>query len=136
MMQPLLAESGLLQQMEQNMTKEDGSVYSVYGDSAYPIRAQILMPFLGADLTPEQQLLNKEMSQVRVTVEWMFGRITNLFSYLDLKKNQKILLQPVAKTYMVAVILTNCHACFYGNQVSRFFDIQPPSVEVYLQVNH
>lgn len=54
------------------------------------------------------------------------------FSFLDFKQNNKVLLQPVGKYYMVASLLTNCHTCLYGLQTSSFFDVAPPSLETYL----
>ena len=50
---------------------------SIYGDPAYPLRAHLQTPFRGANLTPLQISWNKEMSSVRVSVEWVFGDIIN-----------------------------------------------------------
>ena len=54
------------------------------------------------------------------------------FSYLDFKRNTKLLLQPIGKYYLVATILTNCHTCLYGSLTSTFFRVDPPSLEMYL----
>ena len=43
----------------------------VYGDAAYPIMSHIDRGFRGANLTPAQRAYNKNMSQVRICVEWM-----------------------------------------------------------------
>ena len=43
------------------------------------------------------------------------------FFYLDFKRNNKLLLQPVGKYDLVAALLTNCHTCLYGSQTSIFF---------------
>jgi hypothetical protein len=40
----------------------------------------------------------------------------------------------IQKFWPVAQILTNCHTCFYGSQTSRYFNLRPPSVEVYLSM--
>ena len=71
------------------------------------------------------------MSRVRVSVEWMFGNITNYFSFVDFKKQMKLHLSPIGKIYFVAALLQNAHTCLYGNLVSDFFDLQPPSVYGY-----
>ena len=65
-------------------------------------------------------------------MEWAFGKIIQFFAYLDFKKNNKILLQPVGKYYLVATILANCHTCLYGSQTSKFVDVSPPELETYL----
>ena len=64
---------------------------------------------------------------------WGFGNITRLWAFVDFKKNTKILLQPVAKYYIVAAIPTSCCAYLYGNNISAHFGLQPPSLNEYLQ---
>ena len=110
----------------------NGDPYVLYGDPAYGVTDNILAPFRGAFLTVEEQEFNKRMSKVRVSVEWVFGIITQYFAFLDLKKNQKVLLQPIAKYYLVGTLLVNCHTCLYGSQTSSYFELQPPSLETYL----
>ncbi|XP_037515308.2 uncharacterized protein LOC119391726 [Rhipicephalus sanguineus] len=110
-----------------------GHHYCLYGDPAYPLRPLLLKPYGGASLTPEQCAFNKAMSSVRQAVEWGFGKITGLFAVVDFKKkNQKIFRQNVARMYKASALLANCHTCLYGAQVSQYFDLQPPSLEVYL----
>ena len=72
-------------------------------------------PFRGAHIADDEQPFNTEMSKVRACVEWGFGKICLNFTYLDFKKNLKVLLQPVGKYYLEASILINCHACLYGS---------------------
>ena len=133
----MLQESGLLSQVEQHMkrgsTTSSGKYWILYGDPAYPNRPQILRPFQGARLSPSEAEFNRLMSGARVCVEWGFGNIIRLWAFVDFKKNTKILLQPVAKYYIVATILTNCHACLYGNNISEHFGLQPPLLSEYLQ---
>lgn len=38
--------------------------------------------------------------------------------------------------YKVANILTNCHTCMYGSQVSQHFGLDPPSLLEYLRPHH
>ena len=47
----------------------------------------------------------------------------------------KVYLQPIGLYYKVAVFMSNCNACLYGNQVSKYFDTQPPQLEEYLHLN-
>ena len=127
----ILGISGLLPQLGR-ITKPDGEPYVVYGDPAYGMSAHIISPFKGAHLTQLQQQFNHKMSEVRVSVEWGFGKIIQYFTYLDFRKNLKVLLQPVAKYYAVGAHLTNCHTCLYGSVTSSFFDLEPPKLEEYL----
>ena len=109
--------------------------YVVYGDPAYGISRHIKAPFRGAHLTPLQPQFNSDMSKVRASVEWGFGKISQYFAYLDFHKNLKVLLQPVGKYYAVGALLANCHTCLYGSATSSFFELEPPSLEVYLSNN-
>ena len=90
----ILGVSGLLPQLRK-ITKPDGEPYVVYGDPAYGMSAHVISPFKGAHLTQLQQQFNRLMSEVRVCVEWGFGKIIQYFAYLDFCKNLKVLLQPV-----------------------------------------
>lgn len=123
----MLGESRLLEAIAEGNLRH----YCLYGDPAYPIRAQLLAPYRG-DLGEQQIMFNKEMSRVRQSVEWGFGKVTTNFAFLDFKKNLKLLLQPVSKYYIVGTFLTNCHTCLYGSQTGRYFDCAPPTLAEYL----
>lgn len=123
----MLAESKLLETLITDSYKN----YCIYGDPAYPITAQLLAPYRG-DVTEEEAAFNKEMSRVRQTVEWGFGKVKSLFAFLDFKKNLKLLLQPVSKYFIVGAFFTNLHTCLYGSQTSLYFDVSPPTLETYL----
>ena len=100
--------------------------FRLYGDTAYPLRPQLLGPFEGANLTAEQQLFNKKLSNVRECIEWAFWKVVALFAFVDFKKNQKLYLQPVGKTYKIAVLMTNCHTCLMGFQISDCVCVRRP----------
>ena len=108
----MLGESGLEDQLR-NIAKPDGEPYVLYGDPAYGLTNNILAPFRGADLTAAEKAFNRAMSKVRVSVERGFGKIAQYFAFLDFKMNLKVLLQPVAKYYIVASLLIKCHTCLY-----------------------
>lgn len=129
----MLHESRVLSLAEQHLQRTDGTYWVMYGDPAYPNRPQLVRPYQGASLSPLQLEFNKLMSSARVCVEWGFGSITRLWAFVDFRKNVKILLQPVAKYYTVATLLTNCHTCIYGNNVATHFDVHPPTLAEYLQ---
>ena len=78
----LLEASNLLPAME--TPKYEG--FALYGDPACPLREKMLVPFRGANITPQQEEFNKAMSKVRESVEWGFKDIITLFAFLDFKK--------------------------------------------------
>ena len=127
----MLGDSRLLQNLEQYAFSTDGQAMCLYGDPAYPLRLHLHAPFRYAMLTPEMQAFNKSMSATRVSVEWIFGDVINSFKFLDFKKNLKIRLSSVGKMYIVCALLQNAIACLYGNQTSKFFGLEPPSVQEY-----
>ena len=127
----MLSVSGLPNKLRP-LNQPNGEPYVLYGDPAYGVSRNILSPFRGVNLSPQEHEFNQSMSALRVSVEWGFGKILQYFSYLDFKKNQKVLLQPVGKYYLVGTILTNCHTCLYGSQTSTFFNVSPPTLETYL----
>ena len=127
----MLSESGIQNKL-QRLTQPNGQPYLLYGDPAYGVSQNVISAFRGPQLTPAEIEFNKSMSSVRVSVEWTFGKITQLFAFLDFKKNLKLFLQPVGKYYLVGTLLTNCHTCLYDSQTSTYFMMPPPSLEVYL----
>ena len=127
----MLMMSGLLTQLQQHSFNPNGDILCVYGDPAYPLRPQLQAPFKGARLTPDQLAWNESMSQVRVSVEWIFGDIVNYFKFLDFKKNLKIGLSPVGKMYLSCALIQNAHSCLYGSTTSEYFNVDPPTLEEY-----
>jgi nuclease HARBI1 len=129
----LLRESKLVEILTRCANDAHGQSFYLYGDPAYPLSQYLLTPYRGSRLTAEQTEFNRRMSSVRETVEWGFQRILSLWAFLDFKKNQKLYLQLVGTAYLVAALLTNCHACLYNSEIAQFFGMMPPSLETYLQ---
>ena len=73
------------------------------------------------------------MSEVRASVEWVFGDIVNYFAFMEFKKDLKVGLRAVGKMYIVCALLTNAHTCLYKSMTSTFFDLDPPIIENYFQ---
>ena len=129
----MLAESGLLGDLQQYSYSPDGQPLCVYGDPDYPISVHMQCSFAGPELTCIQKEYNTAMSRVRVSVEWVFGDIANYFAFVDFKKKLKIGLSAVGKMYSVCALLTNARTCLYKSVTSSFFGLDPPELEAYFQ---
>jgi hypothetical protein len=129
----ILHLSKLLEECQDCLETNEGSNFAFYGDPGYANQKFIKVGYKNYQkLSSSQKEFNKDMSALRVHVEYGFGKIVQLFAFLDFKKNQKLLLQPVKIQYITAAILTNCHTALNGSQVSDFFNCYPPMLEDYL----
>ena len=131
----MLAESGLLNQLQVHSFTPAGAPLCIYGDLAYPLRVHLQDPFRINRQQPNrnQELYNKEMSRVRVSVEWVFNDIINYFAFLDYKKNLKLGLSSIGKMYISCCLIRNAHTCLYRSIATNFFEIDPPNLFDYFQ---
>lgn len=129
----LLAASGLIDILRESFNSADGEPWYLYGDPAYPKSPWMLRPYKG-NLSELEQQFNKGMSSVRETVEWGFAKVVANWAFVDFFKQQKVLGSAcgVGQQYCVAALLTNCHTCLYGSEVSAYFNCSPPVLEEYL----
>ena len=126
----MLADSGLLADLQQYAFSPTGRLMCLYGDPPYPLHVHLQAPFWNAVLTQPMQNFNTSMSAVHTSVEWLFGYIINYFKFMDFKKNLKIGLSAVGTMYIVSAILRNALTCLYGNPTSDFFHLDPPALVV------
>ena len=127
----MLHQSGVLRELQQ-IAWNNGQPLCIYGDPAYPLSLHIQTPYNRArNLTQHQQNYNKAMSEVRVSVEWLFGDIKNYFKFIDFKKLLKIGCSSVGKFYLVSGLMQNAHTCLYGNMVSSYFELESPTLNEY-----
>ena len=68
------------------------------------------------------------MSEVRVSVEWIFADIIDYFKFLDFQKIVKISLNAVGKMYVTCALFDNARVCCYGSTTSGYFDVSPPEI--------
>ena len=130
----ILRMSGLMEELEQVPLDRanPGDMFALYGDSGYPPKLRLHTTFSGVNGTQVKRNHNAEMSSCRICVEWSFAEIRGKFAFLDLKANQRLLLQPVGMYFVDAALLVNCHTCLYRNETSLLFDLVPPRLEDYL----
>ena len=86
----ILAMSGLLDALQRYSVSPYGNTLCIYGDPAYALRPCFQAPFRGAVLTPDQQVRNKSIKEVRVSVEWIFGDIIITLNFWTLRKTLKL----------------------------------------------
>lgn len=82
----MLRDSQLLQSLQMFAFDLHGQPMRFYGDPAHLLRIHLQAPFRNRVLTPQMQAYNSAMSQVRSSVEWLFGDVINYFKFLDFKK--------------------------------------------------
>lgn len=128
----LLYKSQLIPQLESLSTLAQKQ-FCVFGDMAYPLSAHIQCPVKGANLSADDNYFNSVMSTARVSVEWAFGEVASVFSFIDFKKQMKLWDGNTSSMYKAAVLFYNIRTCFReGNKTSQLFGLSPPSAENYL----
>lgn len=130
----MLGQSNLLVKLRELMPEDGslGTVYSIYGDPAYPQSLHLFGGFRNAVPGSPEAHWNTLMSQVRQVVEWGFKEIIAQWAFVDSRPRMKIIQSPIAKYYVIAAFLTNLRNCFYGGQIASYFDTVPMSIEEYL----
>ena len=127
----MLADSGLLSDLQRFAFSSTGQPMCLYGDPAYPLRIHLQVPFRNAVLTPAMQAFNSSMNAVRESVEWLFGDIVNYFKFMDFHKNLKIGLSSVGKTYISVLYFAMPLISLMEFKLQNFFDLDPPTLEEY-----
>ena len=127
----MLADSRLLDMLQQHAFSPAGSPMCIYGDPAYPLQVHLQAPFRITVPNQDMEDFNKSMSAVRISVEWLFGDIASTYKFIDYKENLKVALSSVGKMYIVAAILRNALTCLSGNSTSSFFYPSHPSLQEY-----
>ena len=81
----MLGDSGLFRDLRQHVHRPSNNILCLYGNPGYLLRPQLMGPFQGGAKTPLQNSWIKAMSQLRVSVEWIFVDILDYFKFLDFK---------------------------------------------------
>ena len=79
----MLADSGLVRDLEQHAFSTTRKPMALCRDPTYPLSVHLEVPYRGAGITPEMEMYNKAMSAVCMSVGWLFGYINNYIKFLD-----------------------------------------------------
>ena len=113
--------------------------YKLYADKIYQNSILVTSAYSVRNnpggLLPWQIDINRLMSDIRVGVEWSFGKVIQRNKFVSFGKTMKIQNSPVSKYYHVAILLANAHTCMYGCQQTKYFNISAPTVEEYFAQN-
>jgi hypothetical protein len=124
----VLQLSGILQQWALHLP-----AYVMYADKGYPWTQYIQIGWPQYYVpTAAMMAFNRVMAAFRIVVEWGFHDVSSLWPFVDFVPQQKVLLQPLGRTYRVAVILKNCHVCIHGGTTAQYYSCDPPGLEEYL----
>jgi hypothetical protein len=98
----------------------------IYGDSAYA--ASPVMKKAGLDV-----VMNARMGSYRIMVEQSFGKMKQMWQFINYARNLRLLVHDVQLLIKCAALLTNFHTALTGiSAASATGGVQPPSLEEYL----
>ena len=92
--------------------------YKIYGDSAY-----IIVNY------SHIRARHETLSSCRQNIECNYNDLKQKWSYIDFKRNLKLIHSNVIPSIICAFILRNAHGTLNGNITSEYFDSIPPSLE-------
>ena len=146
---PHLVKSCRLEKQLKDLSAEflpPGEKAKCYGDSIFKITNFMQGPHNPHLYSDDFQHANKEycadllaqdrtLSAERISAEWIIAVAQNKFPLVGDKKKFKLMstnkLQPAKTQINVAVFLTDVMTSLDGNQISKYFDCAPPSLEDY-----
>ena len=129
----MLRNSALLPYVNGLPRAADGTQYSVYADCGYAERDGIVTPYFDGAVNVVHEAWNQAMASSRIAVEWGFGDIVLAWSHLDMTRSHQLLSnRKIGQVYLVAGLMTNFLNCFKPNRGSQYFNVEPPTFEVYL----
>ena len=131
----MLHDLELLEILEVNMPGDgNGVVYVMYGDLAYAQSIYLLGGFWKPPTGSDEALFNRQMSSVRITVEWGFGDVVEKWKFLDFHSSMKIFKIPVAEFYTNGAFLSNICNCLYGTKTQQYFGAVQLMLDEYLNL--
>ena len=130
----MYSHSGLPEWLDSLPRHESGAMFCLYADQGYHTQPGLMVPFCDGDVNVQHEAFNIVMSSARIAIEWEFGGILNYWASLRWTSEQKALAGgKIAQVYFVCGFLTNCLNCMRGGQASKYFRVQPPPLEEYVE---
>lgn len=98
-----------------------GAPIGIYGDPAYPISDFLTRAPEGNNLTQVVQEYATCISHYRALVEWVFGKMGELWPFINDARQKMTSSRATSKEDCVAALLTYCHTCHFGGVANSFF---------------
>ncbi|RPA97587.1 hypothetical protein L873DRAFT_1918868 [Choiromyces venosus 120613-1] len=131
-------KDGMQEMVIENMRDSKRDRMYLYGDRAFYLEDGVIGAYRqhnGIELTLEESIFNAYMAKQRMAIEWGFGKVIQLFQLTNLKQNMKYGLSPISCYYLVSILLTNCHTCYYGSKTGTTFFCTAPSPILYFALS-
>ena len=108
----------------------DGIQYYIYSDAAFVRTPYLLISFKTEFCTGHESMFNFIMSGLRVSVEWNYKDLKQLWCRNDFPRMLKVRQLPVGMLYKASALLMNMRTCLYrGGGVARYFSCPKPSLQ-------
>jgi nuclease HARBI1 len=105
----------------------DDSKYHLYGDGGYrDSDYPLIVPYRAPEENSPEAAANRSMSSLRVAVEWGFSLLKSNWGLLEERRYMVVMRFPLDVYVKAAVILTQMKTCLYGNQISKYYRLDPP----------
>ena len=132
----LVNESGINELLE-DCQQDDVLIFACYGDRIFVNNTCIARAFEGEDLTDVEVAINKAFTSLRVSIEWDYGLTSIKFPLTQYWQKNKIKASPLqSRQYFVATLMRNALVCLYGSITASYFDVRPPTLEEYFNVQN
>lgn len=131
------AEAQDLQEQFSQQQRILNFLYSIYADSAFEGSIICHRPHARNRATEHETRENFIWCKLRVSVEWVFGEIEQMFPYITCTNVLKVANNKrdygIARLFEALVLMRNIHVCVRGSNASRYFGIRPPTLVEYLR---
>lgn len=130
----LLRNSGVADSLASCLLIEKRQFY-IYGDPAYMLRPWLQTAFERVGATTERELYNTAMSAVRISVEWNYKYLKQIWTRNDVSRVLHVRRFPVSLLYVSAALLLNFKTCIENcGQVSAYFKFVAPSFQEHVNL--
>jgi hypothetical protein len=105
--------------------RDDETRVSIYTDSGFSAGDGLAVPYSVLDEMGDvrKKILNRKLRRARVSVEWAFGKLQQLFASLQMELLWKLFLSPIHADFRVLTLLTNAKVILdRRTQVSDYFE--------------